>query len=84
MFELILAKRFENHPGHGKIRRGKYFLEEEHDGREINRFSDLTTSLHPGQKIDMSVLFGEYSGSSNNCPRCKTKIAAPACTGVQW
>jgi hypothetical protein len=79
MFDMIIAKRFEKHPGHGKIQRGEFAIEEDSTGTELSRMTELS----PGQKIDMSVIFNETS-ASNHCPRCGAKSEASSKTRNQW
>jgi predicted RNA-binding Zn-ribbon protein involved in translation (DUF1610 family) len=83
MFDMIIAKRFEKHPGHGKIQRGEFAIEEDSTGTELSRMTELTMCLSPGQKIDMSVIFNETS-ASNHCPRCGAKSEASSKTRNQW
>jgi hypothetical protein len=84
MFDMIITKRFEKHPGHRKIQEREYAIEEDSSGHEINRSMDLAMCLRPGQKIDMSVLFSENNATGNICPRCKTESAALSETRTQW
>lgn len=84
MFEMILTKRFEKHPGHAKILRREYAIEEVSNGRDLNRVTDWSLCLRPGQRIDMNVVFPERADSSHHCPRCRTKSAASSEARVQW
>jgi hypothetical protein len=84
MLDIILSKRFEKHPGHNKIQRREYVIEEGSTGRALNRATDLNMCLGPGQKIDMSVLFLERTGDSNYCPRCRTKSATSSGDRTRW
>lgn len=72
---MILAKRFEGHPGHGKVRSREYAIEEGNSGHELNRTSELVLCLRPGQKIDISMVFSEGSTNNNTCPRCQTEAS---------
>jgi hypothetical protein len=83
MFDTIIAKRFEKHPGHGKIQRGEFAIEEDSTGMELSRMTELTMCLSPGQKIDMSVIFNETS-ASNGCPRCGPKSEASSEARSRW
>ncbi|PMD65619.1 uncharacterized protein K444DRAFT_625172 [Hyaloscypha bicolor E] len=73
MFDLILAKRFEKHPGHIKVQHKEFVIEEGSSGKEVSRMTDWSMCFRPGQKVDMSVVFQERSADSNHCPRCKTR-----------
>ncbi|PVH79347.1 hypothetical protein DL98DRAFT_589416 [Cadophora sp. DSE1049] len=83
MFDMIISKRFEKHVGHTKIQRREYAIEEGSTGREVNRASDWYSSFHPGQKVEMSVLFSDVDDNGNYCPRCRTKSAASTEIKVQ-
>jgi hypothetical protein len=84
MLDMILSKRFEKHPGHNKIQRREYVIEEASTGRALSRTTDLRMCLGPGQKIDMSVVFPDGAGDSNYCPRCRTKSATSSEIRTQW
>lgn len=84
MFDTILTKRFEKHPGHSKMLRREFAIEEGNSGREVSRKSDFILCLHPGQKINMSMIFKEKAANSNHCPRCGTKSAALPEIKTQW
>ncbi|KAH8820125.1 hypothetical protein F5884DRAFT_744486 [Xylogone sp. PMI_703] len=84
MFDTIIAKRFEKHPGHRKIQRGEFAIEEDSTGREVSRMLDLTMCLRPGQKIDTSVIFSKGDADSNHCPRCRAKSAASSEARTQY
>lgn len=81
---MIIAKRFEKHPGHKKIQQREYAIEEGTTGRELSRATEWCMSLRPGQKVDMSVMFPENSALSNHCPHCHTRSASSSETRTQW
>jgi len=84
MFDMIITKRFEKHPGHGKVLKGEFAIEEDATGRELSRKSDWSLCFRPGQKVDMSMLFSELESNSNECPRCRTKSSTSLETRTQW
>lgn len=84
MLDMILTKRFEKHPGHAKIRRREFAIEEGSTGTEVSRTKDWNICVYPGKKIDMSVVFPEGAGESNHCPRCRTKSPASTEARTQW
>jgi hypothetical protein len=84
MFDMILTKRFEKHPGHGKILRREYAIEEGSSGRDLSRTTDWSMCLRPGQKIDMSMVFPEGESNTNHCPRCRVKSAVSSEARTQW
>ena len=84
MFDMILSERFKKHPGHRKVQRGEFAIEEDITGRELSREWDWCMCFRPGQKIDMSMVFSDLDNTSNRCPRCKTESAASAEVRTQW
>ena len=84
MLDIILAKRFEKHPGHRLVESGQFAIEENITGREFIRTSDWSMSFRPGQKVDMSVHFPDTEAKSSHCPRCQTKSAASSDVRAQW
>ncbi len=84
MFDVILSKRFEKHPGHRMIQRREYVIEEGSSGHEFTRASELVLSLRPGQKVDMSMVFPERNVARNNYPRCQTVVIGSTDIRFQW
>ena len=83
MLEAMLTKRFEKHPGHSKMLRREFAIEDI-TGRELSRTTEWSMCFRPGQKIDMSMVFQETSVNSNHCPRCGTQSAASSEIRTQW
>ncbi|KAF4615625.1 hypothetical protein G7Y89_g15282 [Cudoniella acicularis] len=83
MFDLIISKRFEKHPGHKMVRNGMYAIEEGSSGQELSRTSELVLCLRPGQKIDMSMVFSEGNANNNTCPRCGTEAMGSTESRIQ-
>jgi hypothetical protein len=81
---MIISKRFEKHPGYKMVQSRHYAIEDDGSGHELSRDSDFVECLHPGQKIDMSMIFFEGDTNSNNCPRCRTKPLGLTGSRVQW
>lgn len=73
MFDTILSKRFEKHPGHKKVQSKEYVIEDGLSGRELDRMLELVSCLRPGQKIEMCITFSDGNIESNTCPRCQTE-----------
>jgi hypothetical protein len=84
MLDVILLKRFERLPGHQKVLKGEYSIEEGVTGRDFSREIEWSMCFRPGQKIDMSMVFSDLDATSNCCPRCGTKSAVSAETRTQW
>lgn len=84
MLDTILLKRFEKRPGHQKILKGEFAIEEGTTGRDVTREHEFCMCFRPGQKIDMSMVFSDLDANSNHCPRCGTRSEALAETRTQW
>jgi len=70
MLETILVKRFETSPGHTKVLRREYAIEDSATGRDFERKRDWNMCFRPGQKVDMSMTFPDAGRSSSSCPGC--------------
>jgi hypothetical protein len=84
ILNLVLLERFENHPGHRKVLKGEFAIEDAVTGRDLNRETKLTMCFRPGQKVDMSMVFSGVDNYGNRCPRCGTKSEASAEARIQW
>ena len=84
MFDNILSERFKSHPGHRKVKKGEFAIEQDTTGRELSRSWNWSMQVGAGQKIDMSMIFSGVDDISNRCPRCRTESAASAETRTQW
>ncbi|KAE8447549.1 hypothetical protein EG329_010679 [Mollisiaceae sp. DMI_Dod_QoI] len=78
ILNVILLERFENHPGHRKVLKGEFVIEDAVTGRDLNRETKLTMCFRPGQKVNMSMVFSEVDDDANYCPRCGTPSVALA------
>jgi hypothetical protein len=84
IFDLILRKRFEKRHGHQKVLKGEFAIEEGTTGKDVSCQHEFCLAFHPGQKIDMSMVFSDFDSSTNHCPRCGTKSEASAEVRTQW
>jgi hypothetical protein len=84
ILDLILQERFEERPGHQKVLKGEFAIEEGITGQDISRENEFSMCFRPGQKIDMSMIFSDLDASSNHCPRCGAKSEASAEARTQW
>jgi hypothetical protein len=87
MFDMILSKRFENHPGYKMVAKGEFAIEESISGMEVHREWNWSQCFRPGQKADMTMVFSAppyLDTASNCCPRCKTKTSAAVGSRAQW
>ncbi|MAD87603.1 MAG: hypothetical protein CL912_31985 [Deltaproteobacteria bacterium] len=85
MFESVLIARFDRLPGHGKIVRREYAIQETHLKLEIDRSLSFESSFLPGRQLDMSMIF-KASGdwSKNTCPGCHTASYVTSDSGIKW
>jgi hypothetical protein len=84
ILDLIFLERFENHPGHRKVLKGEFAIEDAVTGRDLNRETKLTMCFRPGQKVDMSMVFSGVDNDGNCCPRCGMRFEASAEVRTQW
>ena len=85
ILDLILLERFEEkRPGHQKVLKGEFAIEEGITGQDISRENEFAMCFRPGQKIDMSMIFSDLDTNSNHCPRCRTTSEASTETRTQW
>lgn len=93
MLDIILLKRFEKRPGHQKILKGEFAIEDGLTGRDVSRENEFGLCFRPGQKIDMSMIFSGrhrpliFSGRgniNNPGPLCGTRSEAETEIGTQW
>jgi len=84
MFHILLQHRFENLKGHELVQARQYALEENCTGRDIDVAQPWSLAFRPGMKINMSMIFQDFSDLHGACPRCKKLSEAPRDTTVQW
>jgi hypothetical protein len=71
-FDSILYDRFRDRPGQIAIRMPRYIIQEDVSGRDIQRYDPFNLAVHPGRKVNMSMLFYSKKESENTCPTCRT------------
>jgi hypothetical protein len=84
MLEIVLIKRFEKSPGHAKVLKGEYAIEDSLTGKDFTSNREWSMCFRPGLKVDMSMVFTDAIASETSCPRCKTVINAPDNVQIQW
>lgn len=97
-FEAVLESRFRGIPGHDKIRRGEYVLQDRATGVEVSRKRHWDGAFVPKQTVDMSMVFESRTShidsldtsheqvifDQSTCPGCKRIIAGPTDVDAVW
>ena len=86
-FEAVLEVRFRTLPGHRKIKQREYALRAKSLKRDIGPFLAFNRCFLPGQRIDMSMIFDDDTGSLSSCPGCHMVTSTSENehnTQVQW
>jgi hypothetical protein len=88
-FEFVIEDSFRNRPGHGKVRRKEYALNDHASGRMIHRSLDWDDAILPGQEIDMSLKFSRMAFEGENhtqasCPYCQSSSDQPNDKRIRW
>ena len=86
VFDSVLAARFIDLPGEGKIARGEYAIQEPNLERDLERTQPFTACFMPGRRLDMMMVFRNENDSnqSNSCPGCKTDSEEGSSSTTQW
>jgi hypothetical protein len=70
-FHSILDVRFQNVPGHSKMRQRKYGLQVRGTKKEIEQSRPWQYAFLPGQRVEMSFIFDDIN-TGDTCPGCHT------------
>jgi hypothetical protein len=88
VFDSVLAARFIDLPGEGKIARREYAIHEQNLERDVQRTQPFTSCFLPGRRLDMMVVFQNKNESSdtlkNSCPSCKTDSKGQSSSMTKW
>ncbi|KAH8756644.1 hypothetical protein F5883DRAFT_568977 [Diaporthe sp. PMI_573] len=72
-FHAVLATRFEGLPGHEKVQRREFVLQERVTSREISRNEPWEIAFRSGALVCMSLVFQrevKTANSQSHCPHC--------------
>lgn len=93
-FDYILADRFVGKPGHDKVCKGEYALQERHTSLDVSRKRIWEGSFTPGEWYDMSMIFVRESKADQfrsmnireiaSCPWCQTDSSGSPDREIQW
>lgn len=86
-FYTVLATRFEGLPGHDKIERREFVLQERATSREISGKEPWEIAFRPGASVCMSLVFQqdvEITESSSHCPNCGDISEKTTADDVHW
>ncbi|KAK7222566.1 hypothetical protein V2G26_010569 [Clonostachys chloroleuca] len=82
-FQQLLQHHFEEPKGHRMVIQGKYALEENITGNDLNQSLPPKASFRRGMKINMSMIFTRDQMTPGVCPRCGIDNNAPENTNVK-
>jgi len=86
VFDNVLAARFIDLPGEGKVARGEYAIHEPNLVRDLERSQPFAACFMPGNRLDMMMVFRAENDSTpkNSCPGCKTVSEEGSSSSMQW
>lgn len=86
-FYAVLAARFEGLPGHNKIERREFVLQERATSREISDKEPWEISFRPGASVLMSLVFQrdvKAAEANSHCPYCGSISERQTADDVHW
>lgn len=86
-FYAVLTARFEGLPGHDKIERREFVLQERATNREISGEDPWEIAFRPGGSVLMSLVFQravKTAESKNHCPYCGSISEKETADDVHW
>jgi hypothetical protein len=85
VFQSVLVARFNKLPGHGKIIRGEYAIQEKSLRRDIDPSLPFESSFLPGGHVDISITFKWQDDLLNtSCPSCRTRSSESSSDAIKW
>lgn len=86
-FHAVLGTRFVGLPGHDKIERREFVLQEGSTSREISSEDPWEIAFRPGASVCMSIVFRravKITGSNSHCPHCGSISESETSDDVHW
>jgi hypothetical protein len=84
-FDAVIQIRFQNQQGYSKILKKEFILQERETRRDISRTEPWESTILPGQKIDMSMVFTHtHNPYQMYCPACLHVCEKFSKAGTQW
>lgn len=86
-FYTVLATRFEGLPGHNKIERREFVIQERATNREISSNEPWEFAFRPGASVLMSLVFQrdvKTAESKSHCPYCGDVSESGTAYDVHW
>lgn len=74
-FQAVLEARFKNLPGHRKVKRLEYAVQDTRSKGILDLSRPWETNMRPGRKFVMSMVFQGTKGVNSSCPGCFTEAA---------
>jgi len=71
-FDSVLEVCFRDLPGHGKVAKKDYILQDQKTNREMQRSVPWLGAFKPGQHVNMGLIFRQRRGRTriSTCPAC--------------
>ena len=82
-FGAVLESRFQQLPGHRKIKRKEYALRSNCLGKDVDTSIAFNRCFLPGQRYDMSMIFNS-GHPQNSCPACYLDTRDASDVLVEW
>lgn len=79
----VLTARFVNLPGHKKLGRGEYALQNQESAEDLERDQPFEACFVPGYEVSMCFSF-KATFPSNACPKCRKETDAAPESTTQW
>jgi hypothetical protein len=66
------------------IGRGEFAIQDSITKKDVNLMNDWDVCFHPGQRVEMSMVFKRKTGPTSNCPKCKTVCDGSLEEDIEW
>ena len=83
VFDCVLAARFVNLPGEGKIARKEVAFQDRYLAKDVERCHSFESCFLPGRRIDMSMIFKQIN-PCKSCPKCGLEADCTSGAVTQW
>ena len=68
-----------------KIERGRFVIQDSATKRDIDLSGNWDTCFHPGQHVEMSIIFTDRDlHSRTKCPKCEKECICPMDSDTEW
>jgi len=67
-----------------KIEHGEFAINDTYTKRDIDLETDWDACFHPGQRVEMSMIFEQQKNTGNQCPKCHEMCGSSTDIDVEW